>query len=210
MGAYKLLQRSNGDYERVVMSELLVPDVPNTYGDIYTREAIKDFAYRYAMSDYVIDIDHDQENVRDKKLSVVEYFIARPGDPDFIEGSLVIGMKVHDDEVWERIVSGELNGYSFEAEAFITEVAIQNLRERQIVGVTEPDLNDGHTHEYLVILNALNHPVSGGTGVTDGHSHKITRHTVTNKAISVFGAGEHSHRYQVIVPDKEEDHADSE
>lgn len=210
MSKYKLLKRKDGDYERVVMCELLVPDVPNTYGDIYTREAIKDFAYGYAMSNYAIDIDHDQEDVRDTKLSVVEFFIAREGDPDFIEGSLVVGMKVHDDEVWQKVLSGELNGYSFEAEAYVTEVAIQNLRERQVVGITEPDLIDGHTHDYLVILNALNHPVSGGTGVTDGHSHKITRHTVTNKAISVFGAGEHSHRYQVIVPDKEEQNADSE
>lgn len=196
----KILTRSDGEFEKVVMCELLIPDVPNVYGDIYTRAAIKDFAYQYAIQGYQIDINHDNVDVKNTKLVLVESFIVRKGDPDFFEGAWVIAMKVLDDAIWQQVLSGELNGFSFEATVYLQEVMIQNLRDRQVVGVTSPDLNDGHTHEYLVMLDALNQPISGGTGVTDGHSHRISIHTVTNRAISLFGAGEHNHRYQVIVP----------
>lgn len=200
----KVLSREAGKvFEQVVMGEMLIPDVPNVYGDIMTREAIKEFVYAYAMSEYGIDVDHDEQDVKNTKAVVVESFIARPGDPDFIEGSWVVGMKILDSELWQKVLDGEINGFSFYAECYMLEVIFQNLRNRQVTGETEPDPIDGHTHTYLVMLTALNRPIYGATGVTDGHSHRIVSHTVTEKSISVFGSGEHSHRYQVIVPDVE-------
>ena len=203
-GNMQLVKRSDGEYERVVLAEVLIPDVPNSYGDVMTREAIKEFVYEFARQGFGIDVDHDQIDVQGKDAIVVESFLAREGDPTFIPGSWVVGMKILSDDLWGRIMSGEINGYSYEAEVYMTEVTFQNLRNRQVAGVTEPDPVDGHTHTYLVMLNALNRPISGGTGVTDGHSHRIVSHTVTEPSISVFGAGEHSHRYQVIVIDQEE------
>lgn len=199
MSGIRLIKRGDDEYERVVMCELLSPDVPNCYGDIYTREAIKDFVYAYAEHGFGLDIDHDLIDVNGEKLLLVESFIARPGDPDFAEGSWVIAMKVLDDETWQMVLDGKLNGFSYQADCFMTDVVIQNLRNRQVTGTTQPDLTDGHTHTYLVLLNALNQPISGGTGVTDGHSHRISIHTVTSVAISLFGAGEHNHRYQVLT-----------
>jgi hypothetical protein len=197
----KVVRSDAQEYEQVVACELLIPDIPNSYGDIYTREAIKEFVYAYAMHDYFIDVNHDQVDVRDQKAIVVESFIARPGDPDFIEGSWVVFMKILDADLWQKILDGEINGYSYEAGVLMTEVVIQNLRNRQVVGTTEPDPVDGHTHTYLVLLNALNKPISGATGETAGHAHTISRHTVTDKAASLTG-WEHSHRYQVITSDE--------
>lgn len=201
----RLIKREDGpEYERVVMGEMLIPDVPNVYGDIMTREAVKEFAYEYARRGYGIDVNHDEVDIKDVGATVVESFIVRKGDPTFIEGSWVVAMKIHDDALWQQVLDGEINGFSYQAQCYMTEVVFQNLRNRQVAGVTEPDPKDGHTHTYLVLLNALNRPVSGGTGETDGHSHRIVSHTVTEYSISVFGAGEHNHRYQVIVPDEEE------
>lgn len=197
------------DWERVVMAEVLVPDVPNVFGDIYTREAIKEFAYAYAREGYGIDVDHDRVDILPARDAFVcESFIVRAGDPDFIEGSWVVAMKIEKDEIWQAILDGEINGYSFDALCEMTEVIVQNLRNRQVVGVTEPDPYDGHTHDYVVLLNVFNRPISGGTGVTNGHSHRIVSHTVTEPETGLFGKP-HSHRFQVLVQDEPiGDHSD--
>lgn len=181
------------DYKRVVFSEILIPDTPNAYGDISSAAAIEEFAYQFAMQGYGIDVNHDNVNVMGGKAVVVETFIARAGDPDFIVGSWVVGMKILDDNLWQEIVKGNINGYSYEAMCYMQEVIIQNKRNRTVSGTTEPDLQDGHTHTYVAVLDALNRPITGSTGVTDGHSHKITSHTYTDASDS------HRHRYQVIT-----------
>lgn len=201
--ARTLVVREDAQWERYVMCELLIPDTPNTYGDITTREGIKEFAFEFARQGYGLDINHDQVDRKGQDLVVVESFIAREGDPTFIPGSWVIGMKILSDEIWQMVLDGELNGFSYEAEVSMFEVVIQNLRNRQVSGETEPDPHDGHTHTYLVILDPLNQPVSGGTGITNGHSHRIVSHTVTEYAQDFLGF-QHSHRYQVIVGDQGE------
>ena len=47
--------------------------------------------------------------------TIVESFIARKGDPDFAEGAWVLGVRMTDGELWERVKSGELNGFSVDA-----------------------------------------------------------------------------------------------
>lgn len=203
---FKFVCRDDSPWEQYVLCALLVPDVPNVYGDIYTAAAIKEFAEAYASNNYGLDINHDQEDVKNSKVVLVESFIVRKGDPDFVEGSWVVGLKVTDSEVWNDILTGKLNGLSYEAEVLMTPVLIQNLRNRQVSGATLPDPIDGHTHTFLVIVDGLNNPISGGTGVTNGHSHRIVRHTVTVSAPDDQGRA-HSHRYQVLADEGEEDAA---
>lgn len=192
-----LLARDDGGYEQIVMCELLIPDTPNTYGDIYTREAIKEFVYKFAMYGFGLDVNHDEVNVDGIEWVIVESFIARPGDPLFIDGSWVIGAKILDDSLWQRILNGDINGFSFQADCFMTPVVIENLSNRQVVGQTMPNLDDGHTHPFVVLLDPLNKPISGGTGIVNGHSHTITSHTTTDYASAEI-SGNHNHRYQVI------------
>lgn len=196
--AVKLIQRRDGTYEQLVMGEVLVPDVPNVYGDIYTREAIVEFCYEFARQGYGIDIDHDQKDVTGTHAYVVQSFIVRPGDPDFIEGAWVIGMKIPDQATWQRVLSGDLAGYSFEALCSMEAIQFQNLRNRYIEGFTEPDPVDQHVHAYLVITDIFNNVVSGGTSESDGHVHTISTHTVTDDALASNG-DIHAHRFQVIV-----------
>ncbi len=184
-----------GDYDRIVMAEMLIPDTPNTYGDIFTRDAIRGIAHQFAITglngEVGNDIEHDNVDVTGK-VFVVESFIAREGDPNFIEGSWVIAMWINDDEIWDKVLNNELNGFSFEAVVGMTPITIENLRPRTIAGITAPDLIDGHTHTYLVQLDALNKPIQGTTGETDGHWHNISSHTTTDDTNG------HKHRFNVI------------
>ena len=61
-----------------------------------------------------IDVNHQNDDVS-AGVKIVENFIARADDPDFVEGAWVIGVHVLDDDIWNDILSGELNGFSYEA-----------------------------------------------------------------------------------------------
>lgn len=200
-GNSKVVVRSEHEWERVCYAEILVPDIPNVFGDINTRETIREFAYEFALQGYGIDVEHDNVDINGHGSVVVESFIARKNDPDFIEGSWVVGMKVLDDALWQQVLAGVINGFSFEAECSMFPVVFQNLANRQVVGVTEPDPLDGHTHSFLVILSPLNRPISGGTGNTNGHVHAIVTHTTTESSENLAGKV-HNHRYQVIVSEQ--------
>ena len=185
-----LLKDADG-FERLVFAEVLIPDAPNTYGDYHTKESIREFSYGFMINGFLKDIDHD--NVDRQDLYVIESFIAREGDPTFVEGSWVVGMYVEADDVWQKILSGELNGYSYEAlvSTFNVDVKIQSDNSRY--GVTEQDPYDGHTHEFFIWLDDEGKFMFGGTSVSNGHSHTISSHTVTDEAF------EHTHRFNFVV-----------
>jgi hypothetical protein len=197
----RIIQRDDREFERVVLAELLVPNVPNSWGDLYSPEAIKDFCYAFSLKGFGLDVEHDEVDVAGVEFFVVESFIARPGDPDFIEGSWVIGVKILDDALWAKVLAGDINGFSFQAEVFMDPLTIIYDSEARIVsGVTEPDPLDGHTHTYTVVIGPLNTVLSGGTGSTDNHAHSITGASVTALASG------HTHRYQVIDEGADDDY----
>ena len=187
-----LVLRDDRKWERVVFGEVLIPETPNVYNDYWTKEAIRHAAYLFAQQGYGIDLEHDNVDLTGLKAIVVETFIARPGDPDFIEGSWVVGMKILDDDLWQAVLNNEINGYSYEAIIEFMD-AILTIEDDGIrVGVTEPDLEDGHTHDFMIMVDETNRPISGGTSETDGHSHTISTHTVTDEAEG------HTHRYNLV------------
>lgn len=192
-GTCRIVKRADTLFEQVVLAEVLVPNIPNSWGDIYTPEAIKEFCYRFNQQGFGLDVEHDEVNVDGQQFFVVENFIARAGDPDFIEGSWVVGVKIIDAELWQKVLDGDINGFSFQADVFMQPVEIIYESEARIViGVTEPDPIDGHTHTFTVVIGPLNKVLSGGTGITDNHSHSITGAAVTGSASG------HTHRIQVI------------
>lgn len=185
--------RNDTEWERVVFAEVLIPDVPNVFNDYWTKDSIRQAAYAFMQQGFGIDVEHDNVDVTGVGAFVVETFIARAGDPDgFIEGSWVVGMKITDDNIWQDVLDNKINGYSYEAlveflSAFITYVD-DGIRQ----GVTEPDPEDGHVHEFVVMVDESNRPKDGGTSVTNGHSHTISSHTVTDEADG------HVHRYNLV------------
>ena len=101
--------------KRIVWAEVYVPNVPDTDGDFMDEVGVEKAAYGF-MRDLnlkQIDVQHTNELV--EGAVVVESFIARKGDPDFIAGSWVVGVHVPDDKTWSQIKKGEINGFSLEA-----------------------------------------------------------------------------------------------
>jgi len=187
----KMVVRAEQEFERIVMCEVIVPETPNVYGDYWTKEGIREFAYRFMEQGYGIDIDHDDID-RTGKVAVVEAFIARDDDPVFIPGSWVVGMRIHDDDIWADILDGKINGYSYEAMLSLVDAVFTYMEPGTRTGVTEPDLMDGHTHEFVVIVDDVGRAVQGGTSETYGHSHMISGATVTDEADG------HVHRFNIV------------
>lgn len=189
----RLLRKDSNDFERIVFAEVLIPDVPDTYGDIHTKEAIREFAYKYMVSGFSIDVGHDNIDVSEG-VHIIESFIARDGDSMFTHGSWVVALYVSDDNVWEKVLDGEINGFSYEAlvtrSTFTAEVPLRVYEE----GVTQPDPFDGHTHDFYVLLNSEEGILLGGTSVVNGHQHTISRHTRTDNSF------EHAHVFNYSKP----------
>jgi hypothetical protein len=191
MGMRLHCRKDNEGWERVVFAEVLVPDVANVYGDYWTKEAIKEAAYAFQREGFGIDLEHDNIDLTGP-VYVVESFIVRAGDPDFIEGSWVVGMKIEDDVLWQKVLNNEINGYSYEAIVSFLSATLRVEDDGVRTGYTEPAL-DGHTHAFMVMVDMDNRPVSGGTSEDDGHSHKISGHTITDEEDG------HTHRYNLVV-----------
>lgn len=188
----KTVVRSDGEWDRLVFAEVLVPEVPNVFNDYWTHEGVRQAAYLFMMRGFGVDVEHDNVDILGGGAYVVESFIARAGDPDFIEGSWVVGMYIHDDELWAKVLSGEINGYSYEAAVEFLSAVLEVEDDGVRTGYTEPDPEDGHTHYFMVMVDEANRPVSGGTSEDYGHSHTISTHTVTDEADG------HVHRYNLV------------
>lgn len=188
----RFFTKDDQGFERLVFAEVLIPDSLNTYGDFHTRESVREFAYGFMSTGFGIDVDHDEEDISDS-VHVVESFIAREEDPDFIPGSWVVGMYIEDDDLWQAVLRGDINGYSYDAFVRKFDIQVTVPDNRVHVGRTEPDIYDGHVHSFYVVLDDQDRPLLGGTTVANAHSHTISDHTFTDR---MFG---HSHIYNYVT-----------
>lgn len=178
----KLIQKDEQGFERIVFAEVLLPDTPNTHGDIHTMESIREFAYGFMINGFAIDVDHDNEARQD--IYILESFIAREGDTTFVEGSWVVAMYVENDEIWQDVLDGEITGYSWEAFINTLPVEVQMADSSTRFGNTEADPYDGHTHEYFVWVDLYGVPTFGGTTESNGHTHTISGNVRTDVSFS--------------------------
>lgn len=192
MTSIKLHVRADSpEWEQVVFAEVLVPETPNVFGDYWTKPAIREAAYTFMREGFGIDLDHDNVDITGR-VYVVETFIAREGDPDFIGGSWVVGMKIEDPQLWQDVLDNKINGYSYEALISFLTATLHIEDDGVRTGFTEPDLEDGHRHAFMVMVDEDGRPTSGGTDEVNGHWHEITSYPVTATA-----AG-HNHRYNLV------------
>lgn len=179
---------------QMIWSEVYVPMVPDSQGDFMSATEIEQTAHNFmrGMRMYNVDTEH---NLQKNETVVIESFIARTGDPDFVPGSWVVGMHVIDPTVWKSIEKGEINALSMYGAGSRDEAIIEiEIPDDGIVKGATHDFG-GHKHTYSLQFNDKGQVVKGFTdeitvnGVA--HSHVIKGGTITE------AAGGHSHRYSV-------------
>lgn len=98
-----------------VMGVVYAPETPDSWDEYMTAEEIEKAADFFMENHQGIDEMHDM-------VAGVGYptqsFIARAKDPDgFPEGAWVLEVKVTNDSVWKKLLSGEYKAYSFSGSA---------------------------------------------------------------------------------------------
>jgi hypothetical protein len=174
---------------QIVYAEVYAPEVLDSDGDFMRANEIRKMAHKFLadMNTRKIDTNHDNQLV---DAVVVESFIAREGDPEFIADAWVVGVHIADKDLWAKVEDGEINGFSMEAAVIRTERIIEIEVPESVTGVTEEV--DGHTHTFTVLFDEEGKFLGGVTDLVEGHIHTIVRGTHTDKA------DDHTHRFSFV------------
>ena len=177
---------------QIVWTEAYIPLFPDSDMDIMLPDTVRNMAYNFMKSEKnnKIDIYHNNQCIYG--CSVVESFIAREGDPDFIEGAWVVGVHIPGEREWEMVEKGEINGFSIEARAKTRPclIEIELPDDGTLKGQTQD--NDGHFHDFEVSFDTKGNFLGGRTTEVNGHSHIIKSGTITKPAKG------HTHRYSFM------------
>lgn len=176
---------------RIAYGEVYIPGVLDSHGDFMTVEDVLQAAHQFARDNLLgeVDVQHDGKTT---SCHIVETFIAREGDPDFLADAWVIGMHVPSDKLWGAIKRGELNGFSMEALARREDAEITLNIPESVTGHTTTE--HGHFHVFHARYNPDGSFAGGYTEEAAGHTHDIYSTTVTQPA----GDDGHTHRFAAM------------
>lgn len=193
-----LLKKTADDPElRIVWAEVFAPDRPDAAGDFMTPETIREMAYEFMRKQELGNVDQMHDNKTTEGVQIIESFIVRKGDPDFIEGAWVVAVHVDDDETWEKVKKGELNGFSLEALAMTEELEVEIEIPPVVTGKTSK--SEDHEHTFFVTYDDQGEFKGGQTDkAADGHFHVIRAGTVTDGAKTSVAKDEHTHRFSSV------------
>ncbi len=108
------------DMEHIIYGIVYEPDVEDAHGEFARKTTIRKAAHDFLSEFGEVNLMHTVP-LGKRQVSVIESFIAPVSfevNGDFIQkGSWVLAAKVHDEDIWELIVSGELTGWSLEGHA---------------------------------------------------------------------------------------------
>jgi hypothetical protein len=106
--------------KQLVYGEVYVPDKKDSDGNWMTAETIEKMAHDFMRKGGINQISKGHDGQCDKGV-IVESFIAREKDPDYTEGSWVVGVHIPDAEIWKQVKDGTLTGFSIEGTGTLIE-----------------------------------------------------------------------------------------
>ncbi len=197
----KQVQVSKADREQQkVWAEVYVPNALDSHGDFMSAPEIEKLAHKFMEDGLLRAVDRNHDNDTSPGMVIIESFIARKGDPDFIEGSWVVGVHVPDPRIWQAIKDGEFNGFSMQAKVYVREAELEIDIPPEVHGTTDFAENDDgsglHTHGFRVRFDSNGKFLGGETTFDAGHMHEIKTRTTTQPTKGIVGG--HKHRYSFL------------
>jgi hypothetical protein len=174
---------------RLVFGQVYQPNKIDAKGWFMEPEEVEKMAHRYMRHANLKDtIDTNHDNIPNGCYPV-QSFIARESDTEYAPGSWVLAVKVTNDELWSKIVEGEINAFSMEIYVRRIPATVTYEITPNQVGSTETA--EDHTHYFYAQLDETGRVVGGKTSVNAGHSHEIQLNSVTETTNG------HAHRFFV-------------
>jgi hypothetical protein len=118
----------DSEEKRIVIGPAMVPDLRiyrkdkegNPYHVYFSTETIRMIAEKYMRNKYIDNNDENHDGTAVKDVYVIESWIKEDeqdksnkyGYEDLPVGTWFVSMKVRNDEVWNKVKAGELNGFS--------------------------------------------------------------------------------------------------
>lgn len=105
---------ANGEEERFVYGEVLIPDFTDTQGTTISPELVRQTSHEYMANFQQIGLQH--RRMVTGKAVILESYLA-PVDFELAgsriaKGTWMMGVRVLDDRLWGMIKAGELTGFS--------------------------------------------------------------------------------------------------
>ena len=108
----KICKAEESGEKRLVTGVVAEPESVDTHGDVIDPDTIQQAAHNFLIRSRVAGEQHETQ----APASVVESFIAPDemtiGDETVKKDAWIIVMKVHEDEFWQRVKSGDFTGFS--------------------------------------------------------------------------------------------------
>ncbi|MCA9586088.1 MAG: N-6 DNA methylase, partial [Myxococcales bacterium] len=110
----RLVKGTDPNDERFVLGIVLEPEVVDAQGDIYSGEEIRAAAHRFMEDFGGLGLMHrlrvnGQVKVLESYLAPTDFTI---GELSVRRGTWLLAVRVLSDELWERVKSGDLTGFS--------------------------------------------------------------------------------------------------
>jgi hypothetical protein len=177
--------------ERLVYGEVYVPYRIDTDMEYATPEEIEKAAHYFMSQSKMGNID-SEHNFKSTSNIVVESYIVKENDPlGYVPGSWVAAGKIEDDQQWEDIKSGKLNGWSMAGHSDKQPRKVKVVALISAVIKTEEstaDIVEPHSHD-LVLKFDNGKVIPTTTSEVLNHSHQVVATTATEQAEG------HSHRF---------------
>ncbi len=185
---------------QIAYAEVYAPDIPDSHGDFMVADEIRKMAHMFLANGLTknVDVEHDNELTG---CAVVESFIAREGDPDFIPGSWVAAVHIPDAALWKQVEDGEINGFSLQGIGMQTEKTVLLNVPSVIQGLTSEDEGDAHWHAFEVRFEDDGTFMGGKTIQTFPADHPDHEHLIKSGTITQPGGDEdepHVHRFSFV------------
>jgi len=129
------------DEKRIVFGPVLIPDEPDSDGDVVSAEHIEQVAHKFVEEYGNIDLQHSLNNVGKLVESYILPVDIDTGDNNIVpKGSWMMGARVTDDATWKAVKDKKLGGFSIMA---LQKTAMKSAEKNQeSKRITLADLGD--------------------------------------------------------------------
>lgn len=183
--------------KQIVYGVVYAPGEIDSHGEMMLAADIEIMAHSFMQrmvetKNAVIDVEHDNNAVG---AYPVESYVETRTDMPWPAGSWLLGVKIEDAAIWQKVKSGELNGYSFEAMVLKRPVVVEVTLDPDYLGKT--DKAEGHDHVFFLEFNEEGRVTGGTTSYDYGHRHTIMAGTATEMT-GTAAVKPHAHRLPVF------------
>lgn len=183
--------------KRIIYAPVYTPFRVDTDGEAMAPAEVEKMAHDFLSKGRFDCIDTQHDEIKNGCL-VVESFVARKGDPDFVPGEWVLGVKIVSDAIWSKVQKGELNGFSFGSDNIPTRMGFIVDLLQPIAGIGTTEKAGGplpeHDHEVIIEFTDDARIIPTETAEILGHTHPILRGTATEIVM------DHAHGIAMELP----------